>query len=61
MLKSISTSNEARICRESNIERDFTTVMKDIASMNRKINKQIQKYEDRQAMSRKLAAQIRSR
>lgn len=61
MLKSIVTSTEASVCRESEIQRNFTTVLQNIPEMNHNINRQIQKYEDRQTMSKRFAAQIQSR
>ena len=61
MLKSIITSREAQICRETKIVRDFKTVLNDIPKMDRNINNKIKQYQDRQALSKLGANQIRSR
>lgn len=61
MLKSIITSPEAAICNNSHIKRDYSTVLTNLEALDREINSQIKKYEDRQAQSKNVATQIRSR
>lgn len=61
MLKSIRTSKEATICKNSKVQRNYSNVLTDVKKLNREINAQIKKYEDMQTLSKSSAAQIRSR
>lgn len=61
MLKSIATSKEALFYSNTDIIIDYSSVLNDLGKIDREINEEIKKYEDRQALSKTRAAQIRSR